>query len=304
MKCPCPKCEVIIEIPEDEFSAGGRSDRCPECKQKYWVRSESSMLRAFKKQGRIYCFDCGHELGCEMHCMHCNSLYPDYTVVQSSKFVASNQQKPDFSFSLAQRPKPAAQSVPSKQGSKLQINKNWFVYPAIVVIMLVLAGGLTSFYQNYKADQEYSKNYISVLYGIKSGTDLSLGLIADMSSAWKKALETNGIAPRTNLKDLDRLSTVNSRISQAMERLGESPEKFTEARSKLIKLHRIYEEIYELNISSPSSFESFSASVDKVETKFFKSAEDLKTTMPEELREELKLSVAKYRGLDFFVKSD
>jgi hypothetical protein len=39
----------------------------------------------------------------------------------------------------------------------------------------------------------------------------------------------------------------------------------------------------------------------KLETKFFKTAEVLKNSMPEELLEELQLSVAKYRNLNFMV---
>lgn len=40
----------------------------------------------------------------------------------------------------------------------------------------------------------------------------------------------------------------------------------------------------------------------KLETAFFKTAADLRNAMPEELQEELRVSVVKYRNLDFMVK--
>ena len=156
------------------------------------------MMRAYKKQGRIYCFGCGHELGNAMLCAHCGSLCPDYCVVQSVKFVTHKQKKAGLSFSLARRPKAAkrvavSQAVSENQSlddaepqtkdiSEQQSNKNLLSYVALAVLVLVLTGGIGKFYMDHKSTQEYSKKFIVALYGIKSGTDLSLKHIDDISS--------------------------------------------------------------------------------------------------------------------------
>ena len=308
MKCVCPKCEAFIETHEQEVSSKGDSQRCPECNEKYWTQREEFMLRAYKKQGRIYCIDCGHELGCETLCMHCGSLCPDYCIVQSSKPVVRKQKKAGFSFNLGRRSKPAVQTIirkeapeQSEEASDQKTNKKWLAYAAIAVMAVVLVGGMTKVYLNHKADQLYSKKFITTLYGIKSGTDLSLGIMADLSSEWGKTVKITNIAPRSSPEKLDKIKLVKTKINKALGSLGESPEKFTKAKNDLIKLHKIYEKIYVLNTSTPGSLDTFSASTRKLEAEFLKTASELKSTMPEVLQEELETSVTKYRNLKFML---
>jgi hypothetical protein len=95
---------------------------------------------------------------------------------------------------------------------------------------------------------------------------------------------------------------VKKRISQAMDTLNKSPEKFAEARVRLVRLHGIYEKIYDLNMSKPDTLDEYIVSADKLKASFSKAADDLKRSMPEELSDELKASVAKYSNLNFMVK--
>lgn len=302
MKCPCPKCDATIEIPEQKISASASSQQCPDCRYKYWFRQEKFMLRAYGKQGRIYCFDCGEELGSEVLCLNCGSLCPDYCVVQSDKFIVHKQQKAGYGFSLPQKSKSSARVTSTPKAAKQQTNSGWLVYAALAVLVLALAGGMTKVYLDKKATQEYAKNFIVALYGVKSGTDLSLGLIDDISSTWQKNMGAGGIIPRPSQKDLDKLAAVKKRISETMETLNHSPEKFAEARSKLVRLHGIYEQIYALYTSRPDSFDDYTVAIDKLKMSFSKAAVDLKRSLPEELSEELKASVAKYTNLNFLVK--
>jgi hypothetical protein len=302
MKCPCPKCDATIEIPEQKVSATGNSQNCPECKDKYWFRQEKFALRAYRKQGRIYCSDCGEQLGSDLLCLNCGSLCPDYCVVQSSRFVSHKQQKTGHSFSPPRRSKASATPSPAPKARQPQANRTWLAYLALAVLILALVGGMSKVYLDYKANQEYARNFIVALYGVKSGTDLSLGLIDNLSTTWQQNLKAGGIAPRPNQKDLDKLNQVKKRISQAMATLNESPEKFAEARQKLIRLHGIYMEINALNFSRPDSLEDYTVAVDNLKTRFFKVADELRNSMPEELSEELKVSVARYSNLNFMVK--
>lgn len=313
MRCSCPKCDVIIEVQEEGLSAKGNSRHCPECSGKYWVQREHFMLRAFKKQGRIYCFDCGHELGVENLCMGCGSICPDYCVVQSSKPSVHVQQRAGFSFSLSRSQatkstaprlssKRAAPHSDSEQKHQQPVNSKWLAYAGLAVLLLVLAGGVGKFYLAQKAEQQYAKDFIVALYGIKSGTDMCLESIDAISTEWQKSAESFNVAPRPTEKDLGRFATVKTRISEAMDKLNESPEKFVEARENLARLHKVYGEIYALSTSAPGSLGALTESKQKLETEFFKKADVLMTSMPEPLQGELRISVAKYRNLKFMVE--
>ncbi len=302
MKCPCPKCDATIEIPEQKISANAHSQQCPDCRDKYWFRQEKFTLRAYRKHGRIYCFGCGEELGSEVLCMSCGSLCPDYCVVQSAKFVVHKQQKAGYSFSLPQRGKSSARAAATPKAASQPIRSGWLVYAALLVLVLALVGGMTKVYLDHQAHQAYAKDFIVALYGVKSGTDLNLGLIDKTASAWQKNTGTGNVIPRPTQKDLDKLTAVKKRISEAMETLNDSPEKFTDARTKLVRLHGIYEQIYALNNSMPDSLEDYTLAVDKLKVSFFKAADDLKRSMPEELSDELKASVTRYTNLNFLVK--
>jgi hypothetical protein len=301
MKCPCPKCAAAIEIPEQKISATASSQQCPDCRDKYWFRQEKFMLRAYRKQGRIYCFGCGEELGSEVLCLSCGSLCPDYCVVQSAKFVVHKQQKAGYSFSLPQRGKSSTKAAAPK-AAKQKTRSGWLVYAVLLVMALALVGGMTKVYLDNQAHQAYAKDFIVALYGVKSGTDLNLGLIDKTSSVWQQNTGAGTVIPRPTQKDLDKLTAVKKRIGEAMNTLNDSPEKFTEAHAKLIQLHGIYEQIYALNTSMPDSLEDYTVSVDKLKTSFSEVADDLKRSMPEELSDELKASVAKYKNLNFMVK--
>ncbi len=311
MKCPCPKCDALIEVSEQEISAGG-SQSCPECKQKYWTQREEFMLRAYKKQGKIYCIGCGHELGHEMLCMQCGCLCPDYCIVQSSKPVARKRKKAgssfSFSFGRGRRAQPAVwessgKVAPeqSKVPSDHKTRKKGLTYAVIALLALVLIGGMTKVYLDKQADQKYAKSFIVALYGVKAGTDLSLKTIADISSGWKETVENTNIPPRPSQKDLDKSQRAKARISAAVGKLSESSEKFIPARKNLVRLQKVYEKIYALSISTPGTLDAFTVSTRKLEADFLKTAGELKSSMPEVLQEKLQDSLDKYPNLRFML---
>lgn len=310
MRCPCPKCDAVNELVEQDISPGVNSQRCSECNEKYWTLREEYTLRAYKKQGRIYCFDCGHELGCEILCTNCGSICPDYCVVQSSKPVARKQQKAGFSFSFARHPKTVSsidtfRDIPERQREAVSTSRpkmNRLAYVALAALVLLLAGGLFKVYEDNKVNQLYAKNFIVALYGIKSGTDLSLENMNALSFEWKKALEIAGVAPRPSQKDLDRVKVVKTKVAEAMDKLSESPEKFANAKTSLVRLYGLYVEISALNASPPGSLNDLTAAINKLEAAFFKEAGALRDSMPKELQEELQASLGKYRNLGFMAK--
>ena len=112
-----------------------------------------------------------------------------------------------------------------------------------------------------------------------------------------------GIVPKMSQKDRDRLEQVKGRVDQSVQGLGETPEKFSEAKANLGKLHAVYARIYSLSISSPTSLNEFKTARIKLEADFFKSADELKRSMPKIMQDELEVAINKYKNLAFMVKS-
>ena len=314
MKCSCPKCDAIIETSHLEVSVGGSSQLCPECDDKFWAIREGFSLRAYKKQGRIYCFDCGQELGTENLCLSCGSLCPDYCIVQASKPAPRKQKRAGFDFSFARRskdskPKTSANlksssSVVSKKPAEEKAGSRWLTYAAITTLVLILVGATVNLYLTQNAEKQYSRAIVTALYGVKSGTDACLKMIDDLTSQWEEETTTGaGIIPRMSKTDRDKLGKIKSRVDQATEGLGETPEKFAEAKVNLGKLHAVYGKIYSLAVSSTGSLDEFKTARIKIEADFYKSADELKRSMPKIMQDELEFSINKYKNLEFMVKS-
>ena len=317
MNCSCPKCDALIETNHLEVSAKGSSINCPECNDKFWAIREGFALRAYKKQGRIYCFDCGEELGTEHLCVNCGSQCPDYCIVQAAKPVPRKQQKAGFEFSFARKskdPKPSrlkpslgrqpssAEASPDKGETKT--GSRWMIYAGILVVSLVLLVATGKAYMGYKADKEYSKGFVTALYGVKSGTDECLKMIDALAAKWERETGSErGMIPRMEKKDRERLVKIKSRVDQAVDGMIETPEKFSDAKAKLGRLHGIYEQIYDLALSSPNDLDTFKSSRSKIETDFFRAASELKRAMPKVMMDELEISINKYKNLEFMVKS-
>lgn len=305
MNCFCPKCNVEIEIALQEISAKATSHQCPECNGKYWTVREAYSLRSYSKQGSIYCVECGQELGVSDVCVQCGSLYPDYCVVQSAKPVVRKQQGSGFSLGLSlggtRTVVPQAVIVDDKPAR--HFNARPLIYVAAAVLLVVLAVGLGKYYLVDQGQQKFSKDFVVALYGIKSGTDLSLKKCAAITSEWQgKSGPGRAIAPRLSQKELDDLGKVRDEIDKTLKALENPPEEFITANEKLTRLYQIYEQLYDLSTGPPASLTGFSTSAQKLEADFLKAAHDLKASLPEPLENELRTAVAKYRNLRFLVE--
>ena len=192
----------------------------------------------------------------------------------------------------------------SPERSKEKTGSGWLIYAAVAALALILVIATGKTYMGYKADKQYSKTFVTALYGVKSGTDVCLKMIDDLISRWERETGAGaGIIPQMDKKDRERLAKIKVRVEQAVEDLGETPEKFSEAKANLGKLQSVYEQIYALSLSSPSNPGAFQTSRSKIETDFFKSASDLKRSMPKVMQDELEISINKYKNLEFMVKS-
>jgi len=233
-------------------------------------------------------------------CLQCGKLIPNYYVVQTSKPAQRKHQKKSFSISFTPATKKTADfTYEDAAEPKKQTNFKPLAYVVLAVLLLALAGGLGKYYVHLQNKQQYLRNFIVALIGIKSATDRCLKNSAKISSDWKDTGQA--IAPRLSENELDHLESVKVAIDEAMDKLAETPEEFTESRQRLTKLYRIYLKLKSLNESSLASQEELSATSAKLEQEFIVAARQLKGTFPEPLQDELTASIGKYRNLRFLV---
>jgi predicted Zn finger-like uncharacterized protein len=300
MNCSCPKCNAEIEIDPSQIPEDGTHLPCPECKGRFWIDRESYARRALKKEGKIYCDKCGHELDHSIVCTTCGVMYPDYYLVQAAKPPRRQVEKPEFSLSFSLKPakQTYAYSGYAKTGKKSA--KPFIIVASLLGLVALVALGLSS-YKQMKAEEDFAKYYVMALYGIRTGTDLSLKQSARLSADWKARMAAGqSMAPRVSAEDDTRLGKVKSEIETVMKYLDPPPRKFVPAKDKLAKLFGTYTKLSTTVLAPAESLPGFTDSVAKAESDLRLAEQELKGNLPALLTEELQKAKSKYKNLKDF----
>lgn len=297
MKCSCPKCSALLSEDLSAAPEKGKSGKCPECGGSYWIHRESFMLRCYAVTGVRYCSKCGGELGQSTYCPGCGTLYPDYCVVHSKKPAQRAFEKKHFTLNIA-FPSSAGRSATTGKTEGLtaavgkaggsDLRRQLMMVGAGLALLAVL-GVIAFLYMQDRAETKFSKRFVAVLYGIKSGTDGCLKM---------SALLANG-TPLEN-KDLVLLKSVKAENAAALQLLTPPPEKFSDAHSSLVKLAATSEKLMNLCITSKSSAE-IASSAAVLEKQFYKQAKDLKGVLHPKLLAELKEKASRF-NLQFMLE--
>ncbi len=305
MNCSCPKCKTRIELDQTQLPEDESSITCTACNTRFLVYRESFACRALRKSGEIFCSKCATELGHLLHCSACGALYPEYFVVglhrkkvrEKVEVKAGTAYKPD----TVQRP-----SFKPKSGTHADSRKTTQLSPntlkmaaGIAVVALILAVGI-SYYYHARAQKLYAANLITALYGIKSGTDMSLRMCSKISTEWKSKIDSGSrVEARLTPQEDSNLNKVKSEIDLAMQKIQQPPKKLIPSMEKLVALYEIYNKIFALAISPQGSVSAFSDSTAKLENDFNRVAQEFKATLPADVQEELRKAVTKYKNLQF-----
>jgi len=102
---------------------------------------------------------------------------------------------------------------------------------------------------------------------------------------------------RISPEDEIKMSKVKDEVDKIMKKLKDPPGKFDQSYEKLTKLYEIYKSVHTLAISPTGSSARISGVASKAENEFRQGAQELKSSLPEELSEALKKGKSKYRGL-------
>lgn len=299
MKCSCPKCSALLSEDLPNIPEKGKNGKCSECGASYWIHRESFMLRCYVVTGERYCSKCGEVLGQSTYCPGCGTLYPDYCVVHSKKPVQRAFEKKPFILNLSLPSFTGKTAAPVLRTPELMaagggagssdLKRQLLMVGAGLALVAVIAV-LALLYIRDRAESKFTREFVVALYGVKSGTDQCLK---------KSALLASG--SRLVDKDLAQLKSVKAEIASALQVLSPSPEKFTDAHARLLKLFGTYEKLYNLCITSGPSAE-VATSAGALETQFYSQAKELKGALPPKLLAELTAKVSRYGNLQFMLE--
>lgn len=301
MNCTCPKCKASTHIDHSEITEKGIDRICDACKSRFWLYRESFGGRALKKRGEIFCATCGGELDRSIACPSCGILYPEYVFAQATKAVPKRTVHVRSTYYIrrrpARKPLPKKTVTQKKPVKKLKIVNKYTISAAILAV-LTLVGSVV--YSKYQAVKEYSANYTKVLYGIKTGTDLSLKPFEKIASSSASSFSPLDPAPSLSSNEQSRLNTIKTQIDKNMKKTENPPEKFVSAKENLNKLYGVYVKIHALALQSSGSIRDSLESAENLKTEFKKSSGELKSALPKQLSDELENARAKYRNLRDF----
>ena len=293
MNCECPKCSSNIEVAEPAVPEKGEFVRCPDCSSRFWLQRETSFLKSLKKEGKIYCSQCGNEPGSDTYCKSCFAQFADYWLVQTAK-PSRKQVHPKGSRPsvLANSPrifKKSATAPPKIRKRSGPISQKLAISLAVAMVLLAgaLLGGFK--YLAYKERMEFTNNYIKGLYAIQSGIDHS-------QQSLERMLKANGLL---NDKDATRLKRVDSQIKEFMAKLGHPPQEFLQAAADLNALFMVYSEYYGLAATESGASQKLPDKMRQLDVNLAKVQTQLKKELPEDLSQNIQLVSNRYKNLAY-----
>jgi len=299
MICQCPKCKTDIELDHADLTEEWTSTACHECKTRFWIHKESSVRRALKKDGAIFCIRCGNTLSHLVVCPSCGLMYPDYFVARTNKVVTKGVRRKAGFTGISYSTEESGYSLPQKSGIKLPP----FVTTAILgvaFVALAIGGGVT--YKKRSAEHQYARTFAFCLYGIKAGRDLGIKQGGKISSEWKAKMDAGQFySPRLADKDLADANSLKEENENTLKKLTNPPAKYAKAHEKFAKLIETYNNIYSVTTTPTGSMAGFADSVAKADNDFTAATQELKASLPEDLREEIKKTSMKFKGLQFIL---
>jgi len=231
-------------------------------------------------------------------CQACGSLYPDYCILQAHKPVRRKLEKSQVSFGFSIGPGKKVRGFPA--GGERSSRKSLLTGLVMLALLALVVVGGGALYLRSKAEKEYAANYVLALYLIKSGADRSIANCTKISADWKAAIESSSIyVVKTDPKLANIFNVMNGDLEDVRQKMVEPPQKFLDANDKLGRFNDAYVRLYKFNLVPPASYASFVESLGKLEKDFNRSAVELKSSLPDELKEQIRGVIGKYKNLQF-----
>jgi len=321
MECLCPKCSETTPIDLSEMPSDGFVAHCSTCNATLHVLRESCACRAKRQSHEICCANCGSRLDQHVHCKSCGLIYPDYLILVNLDDARRKARKDfiskkwtairDFEFSF--RPVRSGSSidtthhyVPQKSASGETAAKSLFtrkfatISLGLIVTVALVATGVFA-YNLHQREKQYARNYFKAIYGIKTGVDTNLKTCSTMKAEWEKAANS-GIrySPLISTNDEMKSAKLRGEVDKIVNLTNEPPKKLASSKDRLQAIYKIYLESDALINSKPNSLQEFSNTIDKLDKKMKLASNDIKSNLPDSMKEEMQNAKLKYRGLSDF----
>ncbi|MDD2898836.1 MAG: hypothetical protein PHI31_09005, partial [Desulfuromonadaceae bacterium] len=166
--------------------------------------------------------------------------------------------------------------------------------------VVLLTGGIFA-YKSYVSAQMYAENYIKALYCIKTGADANLKKGMSNKAQWESAIAAGrSFSPVSNTVEETKAVKLRTEVEKYMQLINEPSSKFTKAHSNLKEFYKVYVDTETLPQSKPGSVLELSRLIDNLNKKMSQTSQDLKSSLPESLKQELEKARLKYRGMNDF----
>jgi len=322
MECVCSKCAGKTEVDLAQVPENGFVTTCTSCNKQIHVKRESCACRAKRKSYEISCAKCGKLLDPQPHCHSCGTNFPDYFITFDPSDASRKARSEFFSnkwaairdFNISFKPtfrdgprkatagySPQSSAFKTKTASSsLSFRRFTLLAIALVVASFLISGSVYA-YKSYKSGQLYAESYFKALYCIKTGVDNNINTSKLLKTEWESAASSGlKFSPNISNKDEVKSAKLRSEVEKHMQKIAESPKKFSQAKENLIIIHNIYLETESLIQSKPSSSQELTKSIDNLSKKMLSASQELKSNLPDSLKKELETTKLKYRGMKDF----
>jgi hypothetical protein len=309
--CSCPKCSAKIEHELARVAVETTPSTCTACKARYVLTKESFARRASRKAGEINCAVCGALLGHSQFCHSCKTIYPDYYASEfpdaAKKRARQNRDLfgglKNFSFEWHSSSAPSMDYKPASMDSKawhepVATKKKSFTAVISASVIVALIGVGVGFYYHVQAKKQFAASYVMALYGIKMGTDLGLQMCSRISADWiSKGLTS---PPRMSVDEENQLNNIKDKTETFVQKLNNPPSAFVESNQRLKNLNGLFLKVHAAALNPSGTPAGYVELTQKAGNEFKTAAADIKNNLPKELKAELDIAKAKYRGMGDF----
>jgi len=291
MKFPCPQCGLSRQFVIEGTAKKIAGQRCLRCASKITIKKVSARRKDFREQ-TVFCSACGSDFLFSSECPFCKAPFTGYSLV------------------CTERPRKAC-GVPARNLTKAveRLGSRWVLFAstrircapikiwvasALFALVLTLLVTGTSYYNHRQDEQNYLRNYVLTLYGIKSGFDRG-NIIGNNLVIESRRYDITGYYPTgTVSEELEELKTVQAEVDQLMEHLTSPPESLRDAGARLQQLYSVYMRQNSLVTTPSGSVDNFESELQEIQKDFLLTLSQFKASLPSQLWKEVKKSGTRY----------
>lgn len=272
LKLVCPKCGASHQLHTLRYLMRPFPIICRNCATRYLVNWKIKL----PQDSEIICSWCAKKQTDSPQCTYCGRPFHGYSPVKWKK--------------AGHGPSQAKKRGAAARFASMPVR--FKIITALLVFLSIVAFLYRASHNRESTEQQYLTNYVLAIYGIKSGVDLCSRSCDGIIDEWKKGKGSD--IPEISREENENMAIVKGEIDLVMRKLETPPEKYTTLSTKLQSMYDNYLKLNDLANKPSGRLASFESKVEEARDSFTGEVADLKSSMPEQLAEEVKRSGTKY----------